>query len=86
MNDIDKFNLISNTIENKFLYTRHKDLKQLNKKLLGIYGIQAIHGTADSLDFNLIAGINKDWGYVDIYFIMDNQDNLYITEINISKE
>ena len=94
MSDEDiKFEKVKDNIENKILYHRYNNLEELNEVLESEFGITASKCSSSQenadecgVDFNLLAGINEDWGYVDIYYLKDNSDRMLITEITVSED
>lgn len=88
-----KYEKVRDNLENKILFHRYDNLEELNKFLRNEFDIEAdiSEFSEDNvnemgIDCALIAGINKYWGYVDIYYLIDNSNRLVITEITISEE
>ena len=92
--ELDKYDLVLRNIEKDLVGTRW-GITSLSEYLHNKYGINKLTVADESglvSDYAFIAPINKDWGYVDIYYLSipydkaDSGDTLYITEVNVEKE
>jgi len=86
-----KFEKIRDGIES-IVKERYSSLDNLNNHLNKEFGIVAnVHSNSEEdardtgSDYNLLAGINEEWGYVDIYYIKDNAGGLLVTETSVSE-
>jgi hypothetical protein len=96
MNDIEniKFETAKETID-AIIGKRFSDITDLNIYVTDMLGFkfeanEQSNSKEDSedigSDYCLLAGINEDWGYVDIYYLLDNKGRMLITEVNVSEE
>ena len=93
----DKFKFIKKNFEQSILYIRFNDFKDFLNHIES-FGLEhswdeqsiknneaeAIENYA--LDYSITVGINKNWGYIDIYYLYDLHKNILVTEVNISDE
>lgn len=95
----DKYDLIEKYLEKELVGIRFPDEESLANYLKSLR-LNSIKGTVDyilereqevkeectSLDFNFTVSINPNWGYVDIYYLRDRANSIYITEVNIEED
>jgi hypothetical protein len=90
--EVLKFQQVGRELENRILHFRFESLDELNEKLESEFGITAEEtenskeDAKDGIDFCLCAGVNKYWGYVDIHYLLDNDNRLLITKVTVSEE
>ena len=85
----EKYNHIEQNIESQIVWKRFSGIAQLNKILKREFEIKASKSGLElkdlEWDYSLLAPINSDWGYVDIYYLKW-KSCIYITEVNVSEE
>ena len=89
--EVNKFVKIQEELGKVILHKRFDSLELLNKRIqeFGITATESMDSenlVQDGLDYSLICGINEDWGYVDIYYLIDNQGMMFITEVYVCDE
>jgi len=82
-----KFNFINEEIETDLLNKRFDDKKSFKEYVKSNYKIELSQTPTSWMisDFSYMWGINKEWGYVDIHYLVWHK-GLMVTEVNVSSE
>ena len=86
MNEEMKYNYIKDNIEKDLYHKRFPSVEALEGYLVNSYGIKGeeVDESGLTVDYLYLAGINSNYGYVDIYFTR-GYDGIFITEIGVSE-